>query len=120
MPDIKSNRDAKNYSAREFAYRMAGAWDTVCLVSFLVLCLSFAPCGCEPSEQGLEGTFAFTRVRESTFPGIWRSGTGLRLANGRSSMILGKVTIGNKVTISQRAHLCAGSHDYQRSCHAVA
>jgi putative colanic acid biosynthesis acetyltransferase WcaF len=25
---------------------------------------------------------------------------------------LGKVTIGNRVTISHRAHLCAGTHDY--------
>jgi putative colanic acid biosynthesis acetyltransferase WcaF len=25
---------------------------------------------------------------------------------------LGKITIGRKATISQRAHLCAGSHDY--------
>jgi putative colanic acid biosynthesis acetyltransferase WcaF len=27
---------------------------------------------------------------------------------------LGKVTIGRSVTISQRAHLCAGTHDYTR------
>ena len=27
---------------------------------------------------------------------------------------LGKVTIGTQVTISQQAHLCAGTHDYTR------
>jgi len=27
---------------------------------------------------------------------------------------LGKVTIGSSVTVSQRAHLCAGTHDYTR------
>ncbi len=28
---------------------------------------------------------------------------------------LGKITIGERVTISHRAHLCAGTHDYTRS-----
>lgn len=28
---------------------------------------------------------------------------------------LGKVTIGNNTTVSQRAHLCAGTHDYTRA-----
>ncbi|KAB2888856.1 MAG: putative colanic acid biosynthesis acetyltransferase [Desulfobulbaceae bacterium] len=28
---------------------------------------------------------------------------------------LGKITIGQKVTISHRAHLCAGTHDYTKS-----
>jgi putative colanic acid biosynthesis acetyltransferase WcaF len=29
---------------------------------------------------------------------------------------LGKIKIGHKTTISQRAHLCAGTHDYQDLC----
>jgi putative colanic acid biosynthesis acetyltransferase WcaF len=28
---------------------------------------------------------------------------------------LGKITIGSRATISQRAHLCAGTHDYSRA-----
>jgi putative colanic acid biosynthesis acetyltransferase WcaF len=36
------------------------------------------------------------------------------IGDGVHLYTLGAVTIGRAVTISQRAHLCAGSHDYTR------
>ena len=46
----------------------------------------------------------------------WNLSVGAWSAIGEDAFIynLGPVTIGSQVTISQRAHLCAGSHDYTR------
>lgn len=42
--------------------------------------------------------------------GAWSAiGEGVEIYN------IGAVSIGEKVTISQRAHLCAGTHDYRRA-----
>jgi len=36
------------------------------------------------------------------------------LGDGARVYCLGKITIGDRVSVSQHAHLCAGSHDYDR------
>lgn len=47
----------------------------------------------------------------------WNLTVGDWSAIGEDALIynLGPVTLGEKVTISHRAHLCAGTHDYRRS-----
>ena len=44
----------------------------------------------------------------------WNLSVGDRSAIGEGALIynLGPVTIGERVTVSQRAHLCAGTHDH--------
>jgi len=44
----------------------------------------------------------------------WNLKVGPWSAIGEDAVVynLGQITIGEKVTISQRAHLCAGTHDY--------
>lgn len=46
----------------------------------------------------------------------WNLIVGDWSAIGESSLIysVGKITIGNRATISQRAHICAGTHDYTK------
>ena len=46
----------------------------------------------------------------------WNLSVGDQSALGEDALIynLGPVRIGEQVTISQRAHLCAGTHDYRR------
>jgi putative colanic acid biosynthesis acetyltransferase WcaF len=47
----------------------------------------------------------------------WNLAIGPHSSIGEWALIynLGRVTIGSRATISQRAHLCAGTHDYLRS-----
>ena len=54
-------------------------------------------------------TYSTTRIY---FP--WNLSVGDWSAIGEDVLIynLGKVTLGEKVTVSHRAHLCAGTHDY--------
>ncbi len=56
-------------------------------------------------------TYPTTRIY---FP--WKLTVGDWSAIGEDALIynLGPVTLGTKVTVSQRAHLCAGTHDYTR------
>ena len=42
-------------------------------------------------------------------------GESSSVGDGAVLYCLGRVAIGRRVTISQRAHICAGSHDYRRA-----
>lgn len=46
----------------------------------------------------------------------WNLTMGRNCSIGDSALIycLGSVTLGDRVSVSQRAHLCAGTHDYSR------
>ncbi len=48
------------------------------------------------------------------FPWNLRIGNWSAIGEGALIYNLGPVTIGQNVTISQRAHLCAGTHDYRK------
>src|SRR5947207_8232962 len=49
------------------------------------------------------------------FPWNLRIGDWSAIGEGALIYNLGPVTIGQNVTISQRAHLCAGTHDYRKA-----
>jgi putative colanic acid biosynthesis acetyltransferase WcaF len=116
MPlDIQSNRAAAKYSAAEMRRRIlwsVGVW---------LFRLSPRPCfgwrcfvlRCFGAKIGEHvNTYASTKIY---FP--WNLTVGNWSAIGEDALIynLGSVTIGEKVTISHRAHLCAGTHDYSRA-----
>ena len=113
MLDIKSNRDAKNYSASEFAYRIAWGlgnrvFGLIPRPLFELRCVCLRAFGARIGKQ--------VRIYPSAriyFP--WNLVIGDWSSIGEWALVynLGKVTVGNKVTISQRVHLCAGSHDYR-------
>lgn len=115
MPlDILSNRAATKYSRSEMIRRILwsfGRW---------LFRLSPRPCfgwrrfvlRCFGSKIGAHvNTYPGTRIY---FP--WNLTVGDWSAIGEDVLIynLGPVTLGKKVTISHRAHLCAGTHDYTR------
>ncbi len=113
--DIQSNRAAGKYSRPEMLRRIlwsVGVW---------FFRLSPRPCfgwrrfvlRCFGAKIGVHvNTYSSTKVY---FP--WNLMVGNWSAIGEDALIynLGPVTIGAKVTISHRAHLCAGTHDYTRA-----
>jgi putative colanic acid biosynthesis acetyltransferase WcaF len=112
--DISANRRATNYSRPEMARRIlwsAGQW---------LFRLSPRPCfawrslvlRCFGARIGRRVHFyPSSRVY---FP--WNLVVGDWSAVGEEVLIynVGVVTIGAKATISHRAHLCAGTHDYSQ------
>ena len=114
MPlDIAANRQARKYSGKEMLRRV--------LWSFGGLLFRFSPrpcfgwrrfiLRCFGAKIGAHvNTYASTRVY---FP--WNLAVGDWTAIGENALIynLGFVTLGQKVTISHGAHLCAGTHDYR-------
>ncbi len=113
--DIASNRQATKYSRSELGRRvcwMVGQW---------LFRLSPRPCfgwrrfvlRCFGAKIGAHvNTYGSTRIY---FP--WNLSVGDWSALGENALIynLGSVTIGQRVTISHGAHLCAGTHDYKRA-----
>jgi putative colanic acid biosynthesis acetyltransferase WcaF len=110
--DIAANRRAKNYSKREMLARFCWLFGKP-LFRFtprqLFACRNLL-LRCFGAKIGRN-----TRFENSVhvqFP--WMLEIGEYSAVGERVLIynLGKVTIGDRVTISQLAHLCAGTHDY--------
>jgi putative colanic acid biosynthesis acetyltransferase WcaF len=110
--DIYSNRSAHKYTTEEQCRRVL--W-SICQFLFR---FSPRPCfgwrrfvlRCFGAKVGAHvNTYPSTRVY---FP--WNLTIGDWSAVGENALIynLGPVTIGQKVTISHGAHLCAGTHDY--------
>jgi putative colanic acid biosynthesis acetyltransferase WcaF len=112
--DIRANRRARKYNRGELARRIL--WSAGGLLfrlsprplfawrRFVLRCF-----GAEIAE-GVH-VYASTVIYMP-----WNLSVGAWSAIGEGAFIynLGPVTIGSQVTISQRAHLCAGSHDYTR------
>jgi putative colanic acid biosynthesis acetyltransferase WcaF len=110
--DIAANRSSSKYSGREMLRRLF--W----MVGQLTFRFSPRPCfgwrrfvlRCFGARIGRE-VHIYNSAR-IYFP--WNLIIGDWSAIGEDALIynLGPVTIGQQVTISQRAHLCAGTHDY--------
>jgi putative colanic acid biosynthesis acetyltransferase WcaF len=112
--DVKANRQARKYNSSETLRRVLWAFGT------WLLRLSPRPCfgwrrfilRCFGARIGAEVHF-YPNARVY-FP--WNLEVGDWAAIGEEVLIynLGRVKIGNRATISHRAHLCAGTHDYAR------
>jgi putative colanic acid biosynthesis acetyltransferase WcaF len=112
--DIRANRQSRKYSGRELALR--AAW------SLARPLFRWSPRPCFAWRRFLLRRFG-ARIGagvniygsvEITLP--WNLEVGDWSAIGEHALVynLGPVVIGSRVTISQRVHLCAGTHDYTK------
>ena len=110
--DIKQNRNAKKYSRKELILRVFWGIGKVFF--------KYSPRICFSWRVFLLRLFG-AKIGHSVhiYPSAiiympWNLEIGNYSAIGEDALIynLGKVTLGNNVTISHRAHLCAGTHDY--------
>ena len=114
MLDVQQNRQATKYTSGEMMRRVL--W-TVALPLF-----RFSPRACFGWRRFLLRCFGAkvghnVHVYPSTtiyFP--WNLEVGDETAVGEQVFVynLGRVTLGARVTISHRAHLCAGTHDHTK------
>jgi len=112
--DIKANRQAAKYTRHEQALRVL--WG---LVGWPLFRLSPAAtvrlaAVCPAALRGAGGPpGAHLPSAEVYLP--WNLTIGDWSAVGEGALLynLGPVTIGSRVTVSQRAHLCAGTHDFR-------
>lgn len=116
LPDIVANRRASKWSKRELAAR--AVWEVLRGPLF-----AWTPrplWGWRRSILRLFGASIGRQVHvhptvKITIP--WNVCIGDEAAVGDYAIIysLGPISIGERATISQNAHLCAGTHDYRRS-----
>lgn len=113
--NIEANRRSRKWSSKELLGRVL--WG-LCLPLF-----RFSPRICWNWRSGLLRCFGAKIGRHVCIhPAArifipWNLSIGDWSSIGFDALIynLGMVSIGNHVTISQRAHLCAGTHDYRRT-----
>lgn len=112
MLDIQSNRDLKKYTTAEMFLRVI--WSIGKLFFRLSPRIAFV------FRNSLLRLFGAKIGKEvHIYPSAiiympWNLSIGDYSAIGEDALIynLGQITIGNNATISHRAHLCAGTHDY--------
>lgn len=112
--DINSNRQAPKYSRKELVLR--AVW------GFGKLVFRLTPRPCFGLRRFILRSFG-AKIREGVhiYPSAivyypWNLEIGEHSAIGEWALVynLGKVSIGARTTISQRVHLCAGTHDYRQ------
>jgi len=114
MLDVAQNRRAKKYTSGEMMRRVL--W-TLALPLFRC-----SPRPCFAWRRFLLRCFGAKIGRSvHVYPSAtiyfpWNFETGDESAIGEQAFIynLGRVTLGSRVTISHRAHLCAGTHDHTK------
>ena len=110
--DVAANRTSRKYSGGELAGRVA--WTLASLL------FRWSPRPCHAGRRLLLRCFGAKIGRHvHIYPTVriqhpWLLEVGDYAAVGEEARIynLGSITIGPRATISQYAHLCAGSHDY--------
>ena len=110
--DVTANRKAEKYSRKVQLLRV--------LWAFIVPLFRFSPRICFGWRSFLLRLFGARVGREThiynsaTIYMPWNFEIGDQSSVGEHAYIynLGRVTVGSKTTISQRAHLCAGTHDF--------
>lgn len=115
MLDIKDNRRARKYSPGDMSRRV--------LWTFAQPLFRFSPRPCFAWRRFLLRCFGAKIGRSvHVYPSAtiyfpWNLEAGDETAIGEHAFIynLGRVTLGSRVTISHRAHLCAGTHDHTKS-----
>jgi putative colanic acid biosynthesis acetyltransferase WcaF len=111
--DIESNRSASKYTRKELFFRI--------LWGFGKVVFRLTPRPCFSLRRAILRVFgAKLGSNVNIYPSAliyypWNLKIGEDSSIGEWALVynLGKVTIGARTTISQRVHLCAGTHDYQ-------
>ncbi|MGE4061425.1 MAG: putative colanic acid biosynthesis acetyltransferase [Sphingomonadales bacterium] len=114
MVDVAANRSARKWSRRELAGRI------VWVLATPLFALSPRPLwGWRRLLLRLFGArigrdvHIYPSVRV-TIPWNVRVGDGTAIGDRAILYALGQITIGARVTVSQQAHLCAGTHDWRQ------
>jgi putative colanic acid biosynthesis acetyltransferase WcaF len=114
MLDVEQNRRTRKYSSGEIIRRV--------LWTFIQPVFRFSPRPCFGWRRFLLRCFG-AKIGRSVhiYPSAiiylpWNLDAGDESAIGEQAFIynLGRVTLGSRVTISHRAHLCAGTHDHTK------
>jgi putative colanic acid biosynthesis acetyltransferase WcaF len=110
--DIQACRRVRNYTPLEYVLR--GVW---WVLGIVFRCSPRPLWGWRNAILRLLGAEVGHDVRIFQTARIfapWNLVVGSETSIGDGAIIynLGRVTLGNRVTVSQRAHLCAGTHDY--------
>ena len=114
MLDVKQNRRARKYSTGEITRRVLWMFAQPFFRFSPRLCFGWRRFLLRCFGAKIGGSVHIYPSATVYFP--WNLEVGDESAIGEQVFIynLGRVTLGSRVTISHRAHLCAGTHDHTK------